>query len=141
MCKLKNFWKFYVKGEYHCDSCPFCWGGGYLPGCDDYDDCGCYIKGDIADKSCRLIPPIRFLLGWGKRKKARYYENHRYDDYEDFMQMVTLEENAVEDALNEYLKNHGYGITYASDGKVLNLNNNYETISELRDIYMNSEVL
>lgn len=34
---------YYIKGEYHCDKCPFCWGGEYMPGCDDYDDAGCYI--------------------------------------------------------------------------------------------------
>ena len=31
---------YYIKGEYHCDKCPFCWGGEYMPGCDDYDDAG-----------------------------------------------------------------------------------------------------
>ena len=77
---LKNFWNYYIKGHYHCDTCPFCWGGEYLVGCDDYDDAGCYIKGDIADCSCRLIPPIRFLIGWGRRKKTTYLQNHEYDD-------------------------------------------------------------
>lgn len=76
---------WYIKGEYHCDKCPFCWGGEYLPGCDDYDDAGCYIFGDLRD-TCRLIPPLRFLLGWGKRKKAEYYEAHQYDDYPEWVE-------------------------------------------------------
>lgn len=53
---------WYIKGEYHCDNCPFCWGGEYRPGCDDYDDVGCYIFNDLKD-SCRLLPPLRFILG------------------------------------------------------------------------------
>ena len=57
--------EWYIRGEYHCDKCPFCFGGEYLPGCDDYEDAGCYIFGDLRD-TCRLIPPIRFILGWGK---------------------------------------------------------------------------
>ena len=69
---------WYIKGEYHCDKCPFGW--------DTYSeylgdgDCGCYIFGDIRD-TCRLIPPIRFILGWFKRKRAEYYEAHAYDNY------------------------------------------------------------
>lgn len=26
--------EWYIKGEYHCDKCPFCWGGQYNAGGD-----------------------------------------------------------------------------------------------------------
>lgn len=90
--KFNKFWKWYIKGEYHCDECPYCWGGQYLPGCDEYDDCGCYIKGDIRD-TCRLLSPFRFLLGWGKKKRYEYYKEHEYDDYGDW---VTKQESSRE---------------------------------------------
>lgn len=76
---------YYIKGEYHCDKCPFCWGGEYMPGCDDYDDAGCYIFGDLRD-TCRLIPPIRFILGWGRRKRAEYFRAHDTTIFQNGMQ-------------------------------------------------------
>ena len=86
--KMKKFDRieavdYYIKGEYHCDKCPFCWGGGYMPECDDYDDAGCYIFGDLRD-TCRLIPPIRFILGWGRRKRTEYFRAHKYDDFSEW---------------------------------------------------------
>lgn len=92
--------EWYIKGEYHCDKCPFCWGGEYLPGCDDYEDAGCYIFGDLRD-TCRLIPPIRFVLGWGKRKKMQYIENHRYDDYGKWIDKEIADEDAFLKAFQE----------------------------------------
>lgn len=92
--------KWYIKGEYHCDKCPFCWGGEYLPGCDDYDDAGCYIFGDLRD-TCRLIPPIRFILGWSKRKKAEYFQAHEYDDYEEWYADKEKKETAFIQAFND----------------------------------------
>ncbi len=92
--------EWYIKGEYHCDKCPFCFGGEYLPGCDDYEDAGCYIFGDLRD-TCRLIPPIRFILGWGKRKKMQYLENHRYDDYGDWAEKQFDNEQKFREAFRE----------------------------------------
>ena len=91
---------WYIKGKYHCDKCPFCWGGEYLPGCDDYDDCGCYIFGDLRD-SCRLIPPIRFILGWGKRKKMQYIKDHEYDDYGEWVEKRMKQESDFQKAFRE----------------------------------------
>lgn len=92
--------EWYIKGEYHCDKCPFCCGGEYLPGCDDYEDAGCYIFGDLRD-TCRLIPPIRFILGWGKRKKMQYLENHRYDDYGEWVDKKIANEEAFRKAFQK----------------------------------------
>jgi hypothetical protein len=101
-----NWWGKYIKGDYHCDTCPFCWGGEYLDGCDDYDDCGCYIKGELPH-SCRLIPPIRFLIGWGKRKKSQYYENHRYDGVEDWYKQRQHEEHMFQACVLDTLGSAG----------------------------------
>lgn len=75
--KLKRFWHWYVLGYYHCEHCPYCW-SDYSSYLGD-GDCGCYIFGDIRD-TCRLLPPLRFLLGWARKKKALYWQDHQYDD-------------------------------------------------------------
>lgn len=100
--KLRKFVDWYVLGKYHCDKCPYCWGGGYNAGCDDYDDCGCYIKGDIQD-TCRLLPPIRFLLGHFNKKKAEYYFNHEYDNYGEFAKRQEMEQDEFNRLLSEFL--------------------------------------
>lgn len=98
--KIDKAIDWYIKGEYHCDKCPFCWGGEYMPGCDDYDDCGCYIFGDLRD-SCRLLPPIRFVLGWGKRKKACYCQAHEYDDIEEWYREKEKKEHQFKDIIKQ----------------------------------------
>lgn len=75
--KFRRFWEWYVLGHYHCDRCPYSWNDAF-PGCEDCD-CGCVIFGDIRD-TCRLLPPFRFLIGWGKKKRFQYAQVHEYDD-------------------------------------------------------------
>lgn len=102
MNRLKRFVKYYIKGEYHCDTCPFSWEEcGY-----EDADAGCYIYGDIRD-SCRLLPPFRFLIGWPRRRKYNYLRNHEYDDYDDFLNREVQQVN-TELALRKYLENRGY---------------------------------
>lgn len=96
---------YYIKGEYHCDKCPFCWGGEYMPGCDDYDDAGCYIFGDLRD-TCRLIPPIRFILGWGRRKRAEYFRANEYDDFAEWYAEKEKKETAFIQAFNDRIFSH-----------------------------------
>lgn len=79
--KIKRFWKWYVLGYYHCDRCPYSWDDA-SPSCEDCD-CGCVIFGDIRD-TCRLLPPFRFLIGWGKKKRFRYAQAHEYDGLVDW---------------------------------------------------------
>ena len=79
--KIKKFWKWYVLGYYHCDRCPYSWDDA-CPGCEDYD-CGCVIFGDTKD-TCRLLPPFRFLIGWGKKKRFQYAQAHEYDGLVDW---------------------------------------------------------
>ena len=82
--KLPKWIRWYILGDYHCDECPYCWGGEYMPGCDEYEDAGCYIRKGLYD-NCRLLPPIRFILGFMPKRKNEYAELHRYDgDYEYF---------------------------------------------------------
>ena len=134
MSKCKRFWRYYIKGDYHCDTCPFCWGVEYLPGCDDYADAGCCIKGELRD-TCRLLPPIRFLLGWGRRKKALYYRAHEHDGFAEFVEERERQNREVEKALHNYLNTHGYSIVYASQGKAVFLNDDHETLKEYCEIY------
>ncbi|MBQ6053006.1 MAG: hypothetical protein IJL30_06975 [Clostridia bacterium] len=98
MSRCERFWKYYIKGEYHCDTCPFGW---EERGLEDAD-AGCYIKGEIQD-TCRLLPPFRFLIGWGRRKKALYYLNHQYDDMDEWYCEQYRKDQAVMEILEPYL--------------------------------------
>lgn len=98
MDRLKCFMKHYIKGYYHCDTCPFCW---EERGLEDAD-AGCYIKGELQD-TCRLLPPFRFLIGWGRRKKALYYINHEYDDIERWYCEEECKDQAVMEILESCL--------------------------------------
>ena len=102
MNRLKCFVKYYIKGDYHCDTCPFFW---EERGLEDAD-AGCYIKGEIQD-TCRLLPPLRFLIGWGRKKKALYYCWHEYDGFEKWLEDEERKDKAVMDILNTYLGDSG----------------------------------
>lgn len=79
---FRRFWNYYILGRYHCDSCPYCWSERTSYEYDEWDT-GCYIKEDICD-TCRLLPPFRWIIGYPKRRKARYYEIHQYDDFAEW---------------------------------------------------------
>ena len=101
MSKHRTLHDKYIKGDYHCDSCPFCWVD------QGYDDCdaGCYIFGDLRD-SCRLIPPIRSILGYFRKKRIRYHEYHQYDNigewYDDHNNRLEVLSNLILKMLSSY---------------------------------------
>lgn len=99
--KLRRAWKWYIKGDYHCDKCPYCWSDwNYLEG---DGDCGCYIRGDLWD-TCRLIPPIRFLIGWPRKKVTQYWEGHAYDGMGEWYEQLVERENAYAESIKILLK-------------------------------------
>lgn len=65
--RISDYWHWYILGEYHCDHCPYSWEERY----DDDCDAGCCIKGDIQD-TCRLIPPVRGIVGFFATKRYIY---------------------------------------------------------------------
>lgn len=91
----------YIYGEYHCDKCPMCWSdwSSYLGD----GDAGCYIYGDLRD-SCRLLPPFRWLLGWGKKRRAIYAEAHMYDGCDEWFEQVVVQDVAMEKAILKALQ-------------------------------------
>lgn len=73
-----------------CSKCKYCWEVKTSYEYDEYD-CGCYIKGqDFDEKPCRLVKPIRFILGETigrlSSRKANYYMSHEYDGFVEFAQ-------------------------------------------------------
>lgn len=108
MSRCKRFWKYYIKGEYHCDNCPYSWEEcGY-----EDSDAGCYIYGELRD-SCRLLPPFRFLIGWPRRRKCCYLRDHKYDGFADFQRERDAQEANVRKALMQYLEKRGYIVLQA----------------------------
>lgn len=96
---LKERWRWYILGRYHCDRCPYAWEERYYEGdCD----CGCVIRGDIRD-TCRLIPPFRGIIGWFKRNAAAYSAEHEYDGLEDWIDKDVAGEKAIKEAVRKGL--------------------------------------
>lgn len=97
--KIKRFYRWYIKGDYHCNKCPYCW-------CEmNYEgdgDAGCYIKGDLHD-SCRLLPPFRHLLGWGRKKRYLYDESHQYDGIGEWYSEKQGQEIALQDSIHKHI--------------------------------------
>lgn len=109
MGKVKVFFDRYIKGCYHCDTCPMCWSDwSYEGDCD----AGCYIFGDDLRDTCRLIPPLRWLIGWPKKKYQQYWNAHQYDDCGEYFEKVVEQDLAMESLLRESLR--GYEI-YSRD--------------------------
>ena len=93
--KFRRAWKWYIQGYYHCKHCPYCWSEYSYEG---DGDCGCYIRGELWD-TCRLIPPIRFLIGWPRKKKAEYYASHEYDGYGEWYEGLIAQEEAYAESV------------------------------------------
>lgn len=93
--KLKRMWEWYVLGYYHCEHCPMCWAEYSYEG---DGDCGCFVYGDIRD-TCRLIPPLRQLIGWPRKRKAEYWAAHEWDGIDVTYQTEMHQDEALEKAL------------------------------------------
>lgn len=102
--KLPNWVRWYILKDYHCDTCPMCW-SDYSSYTGD-GDCGCYIYGDIREGGCRLIPPIRTLIGWPRKKRAKYAWAHQYDDIGDYYERIHHQEQVFVDCVKQLL--NGY---------------------------------
>ena len=97
----RRIYRWYIRGDYHCDMCPYCWSEWSYEG---DGDAGCYIKGELADHSCRLLPPLRFLIGWPRKRKAEYWESHQYDGLPAWMENLDKKEEAMWNSLSIVLK-------------------------------------
>ena len=106
-----RIWYWYVKGEYHCDKCPYSWEERTSY---EYDECdaGFFVKGDICD-TCRLLPPFRWVIGSLRKKKAEYYFNHEYDDFPEYAKEQDGKEQKFNELLNGFLC--GYEICWKDE--------------------------
>lgn len=103
--KVKQLYNWYIKGEYHCDECRYCWEEWSYEG---DGDCGCYIKGDIQD-TCRLLPPFKNIIGYFKKRKCDYYMDHKWDGYDEFCQEQDKKELFLREKINEHIfKEHEF---------------------------------
>ena len=119
MEKLNKKWKVfvdrYIRGCYHCDSCPMCWSEYSYEG---DGDAGCYLFGELRD-TCRLLPPFRFLMGWPKLRKAQYWDQHQYDDCGEFWDQVISQDLAMEEILKDALAGYEICMRSLEDGSLL----------------------
>lgn len=119
MEKLKKKWKVfcdrYIRGFYHCDTCPMCWSKYSYEG---DGDAGCYLFGELRD-SCRLLPPIRHLIGWPRKCKAQYWELHQYDDCGEYWENVIHQDVTLEQLLKKALCGYEINCRSIEDGSLL----------------------
>lgn len=114
-CKKSIFyriWYWYIRGEYHCDKCPYSWEERTSYEYDEYD-AGCYIKGDICE-TCRFIPPFRWIVGSIKKKKVMYYYNHRYDGCSEHYIEWENKDKKIQEAITQFLDQ--YDLCYKDSG-------------------------
>lgn len=133
--RIKRIWRWYIKGEYHCDECPQSWEDRSYEGeCNDY---GCYACGECRE-TCRLIPPVRAFRGWKHRRYMEYWENRRYDGMGDTYQEMWDQRKILTDELKDALKE--FTLCYkveASEGWV-NEDGKTEELSTLRPTDLDS---
>lgn len=127
---IQRLWRWYVLGYYHCNRCPYSWDDAF-PGCEDCD-CGCVIFGDIRD-TCRLLPPFRFLIGWGKKKRFQYAKAHEYDDlvdwYKEHERRVPTMTAAIAKSMEEWNLSFHHPLPDGTQMPVGDLNEEIEAIS------------
>lgn len=73
---LHKVYRYYIRGDYHCDVCPYSW---EERGEEDAD-AGCYLFGELRD-TCRYIRnPISRMIVNGRLNDA----DHAYDGFQDY---------------------------------------------------------
>jgi hypothetical protein len=129
-CKKSIFyriWHWYIKGEYHCDKCPYSWAEKTSYEYDEWD-AGCYIKGDIHD-TCRLLPPFRWIVGSLRKKKAMYYYNHQYDGCGEFYEEWENKNKKIQESITKFLD--GYDLCWKdSKGEYTPINKEWHITQE-----------
>lgn len=98
---FKRFWKYYIKGEDHCDTCP-CFRSEHSAWTEEWDE-GCVIKGECTDDGCRLIPPFRTILCWIRTKQLDYAFEHEYDDYPAYAEKQDRELEGIKDSIKRHI--------------------------------------
>lgn len=71
----------------------------------EYDewDCGCYIKGqDFDDKPCRLVNPLKAILGILSKRRAEYYREHEWDGFLEFSEDSDKKDEKLYELFMEY---------------------------------------
>lgn len=125
--KIHTFIDRYIKGKYHCDSCPYGWECKTSYEYDEWD-AGCYIKGEL-DDGCRLLPPFRFLIGSIKKKKAQYYENHEHDEMGEFFEQQQIKDAEFEQLLINFIGSSE--LCYKDENGVFRPINTYQYINNM----------
>ena len=84
-----------------CEKCACCWEESYYTDCGTEYDCGCTIKGmDYDDHYCFIPYPIR----WIRNRRARYLENHQYDDCAEWFEKEQQAGNIFSDFFENELE-------------------------------------
>lgn len=100
--KFRNLVRWYIKGYYHCDQCPYSW---EERGVEGDADAGCYIKGDICD-TCRLIQPFKGIIGRMRKNRYEYWKSKRYEGYGEWYEEEEKRQDVFNAILLEFLEDY-----------------------------------
>lgn len=133
MCKekAKHFWHWYIKGEDHCEYCPQAWEDSSYEG--ECNACGCYARGECRS-TCRLIPPVRSILGWKRRRYMEYWESRRYDGIGETYQEMWDQRKILTEELKGALKEFTLCYKVEADETWVNESGKSEKLPKLRPV-------
>lgn len=96
--ELPRWVRWYIKGEYHCEYCPYSWEDRG----EEDADAGCHLFGELRD-SCRFIRnPISQMIV--NKRRNRY--DRRYDGIGEWYANVQLAEQ-ISDDFEKFANEHG----------------------------------
>ncbi len=103
---MKKLLRWFRYGN-DCEHCPYGWCKRTSYEYDEWDG-GCYIKGDDwQDEPCRLLPPYKNIIGFFKKRKAMYFENHYYDNYPEYCQHSESLDEKLKELIDKYMLRYG----------------------------------
>lgn len=124
----------WIKKGNDCSKCNYCWEEISNTDCGTEYDGGCYIKGCCYDdQPCYLLTPIKFILGFFKKKKSEYFLNHEYDNFGDWWTKKENNQDKFKQLMNKSFD--GYSLCYKdADGTLNECNKELIINNSARDI-------
>ena len=96
----------------------------------------CLIKGSDIDSCCKLIPPLRHLLGWIGTKRQDYDYERQDVEYVKYSIKQQAETDKLEGLIKDYVYNGDLYIKY-SGGKIIPIDPNtfFDSIYDVKREY------
>lgn len=113
----------WIKHGSDCEKCKWMWETCYSNEDGTEYDCGCWIKGvNYDDTYCRLVNPVKFIVGCCCKKKTEYWEEHQYDECLEWYEKDQKNDEALLVILNQYLGKYDFYVKHGEEFNKVDLN-------------------